>query len=149
MNYRYKKVKTPNGHLMDEHRYIWIKNYGEIPSGYEIHHKDENKSNNDISNLELIEGKLHRQLHLSGTKLVDRISQDDYNKFVEGNISRGLELRKNDINSNISWCNCCKQYKPLECFTKNKKRYNGLQDQCKDCRKLKRNGKKLNGKKQS
>lgn len=45
------------------HRYVWEYYNGEIPFGYEIHHKDGDKSNNDISNLELLTSKAHRNYH--------------------------------------------------------------------------------------
>ena len=35
------------------HRLVWIAFNGEIPSGYEIDHKDEDKANNALSNLQL------------------------------------------------------------------------------------------------
>jgi len=37
-----------------EHRVIWTMVNGPIPSGLEVNHKDENKSNNRIENLELV-----------------------------------------------------------------------------------------------
>ena len=45
------------------HRYIWEKYNGKIPKGYEVHHKDKNRINYDINNLELIETELHHRLH--------------------------------------------------------------------------------------
>lgn len=45
------------------HRYIWEKHSGVIPDGYEIHHVDENKDNNDISNLECLSNHDHQSLH--------------------------------------------------------------------------------------
>lgn len=45
------------------HRYIWEKHNGKIPSGYQIHHIDKNKDNNDISNLELLSEYEHLALH--------------------------------------------------------------------------------------
>ena len=36
------------------HRVIWFYFNGEIPQGYEINHKDEQKSNNALSNLEIL-----------------------------------------------------------------------------------------------
>jgi hypothetical protein len=45
------------------HRRIWADNYGDIPYGYVIHHKDHNWKNNDISNLELIEIGKHLSDH--------------------------------------------------------------------------------------
>ena len=40
--------------LRMEHDLVWEKHYGAIPAGYQIHHKDGNKQNNDISNLQLV-----------------------------------------------------------------------------------------------
>lgn len=45
------------------HRYIWELFNGDIPKGYDIHHKDHNKDNNDISNLELLLKEQHREIH--------------------------------------------------------------------------------------
>lgn len=45
------------------HRWVWISLHGTIPPGYHIHHKDENKSNNSIENLELIERSRHFRHH--------------------------------------------------------------------------------------
>jgi len=46
------------------HRWVWINIHGNIPKGYHIHHKDENKSNNSIENLELIEKSRHLSIHM-------------------------------------------------------------------------------------
>lgn len=45
------------------HRLEWIKHNGEIPGGYVIHHKDENKLNWDIDNLELMSREDHIKFH--------------------------------------------------------------------------------------
>lgn len=45
------------------HRYVWEYYNGEIPKGYQIHHIDGDKSNNDIGNLQLISRKKHAELH--------------------------------------------------------------------------------------
>src|SRR5574343_1332800 len=47
------------------HRKVWEFFKGKIPSGFEIHHKDYNKANNNITNLELLPSKTHRILHAS------------------------------------------------------------------------------------
>jgi hypothetical protein len=52
-----------NGKLEMEHRVIWQLTNGVIPEGYEIHHKDKNRLNNKIENLELISKKQHFGLH--------------------------------------------------------------------------------------
>jgi hypothetical protein len=55
------------------HRQIWIDNFGEIPTGYVIHHKDHNWKNNDISNLELIERRQHYINHAN-----DNFKNEEY-----------------------------------------------------------------------
>lgn len=48
-----------------KHRYIWEKYKGEIPKGYVIHHKDGNKKNNTINNLECLGKIKHDKLNKS------------------------------------------------------------------------------------
>lgn len=45
------------------HCYVWRYFNGEIPTGYHIHHKDENKSHNDIENLDCIPYSEHLSHH--------------------------------------------------------------------------------------
>ena len=71
--------KNKNGkHL---HRYIWEKYNGKIPEGYVVHHKDHNKSNNNISNLEMISDLEHRHEH--DIRKNKRISKELYFKILE------------------------------------------------------------------
>lgn len=52
-----------NGKNQHIHRIEWIKHYGEIPDGFVIHHKDEDKTNWNIENLELISRSDHVKKH--------------------------------------------------------------------------------------
>lgn len=45
------------------HREVWKDNFGPIPSGHHVHHKDGNTANNDPSNLECIPGPEHQSYH--------------------------------------------------------------------------------------
>ncbi len=45
------------------HRIIWEDHFGPIPEGFCIHHKDGNKENNDVFNLECISRKDHAKHH--------------------------------------------------------------------------------------
>jgi hypothetical protein len=45
------------------HRYVWQFHNGEILPKHHIHHKDGNKSNNSIENLELLSSSAHSLLH--------------------------------------------------------------------------------------
>lgn len=57
----YLKTTKPRKRL---HIYVWEYHNGyKVPKGYEIHHKDSNKDNNDISNLICIPSKEHKQIH--------------------------------------------------------------------------------------
>lgn len=45
------------------HRAIWEFHFGEIPKDYEIHHKDGDTFNNDISNLSIVPISEHQRAH--------------------------------------------------------------------------------------
>lgn len=59
----YERHSIKNGKRIFEHRKVWEDFYGEIPEGMQIHHKDFDKTNNDISNLQLVTPLEHRRLH--------------------------------------------------------------------------------------
>lgn len=50
------------------HRVVWEYHNGEIPKGYHIHHKDSDRSNNNINNLELVKAKEHLSGHMTTEK---------------------------------------------------------------------------------
>lgn len=45
------------------HRYVWEFYNGEIPEGFQVHHKDRDKANNAIENLDLMPFSTHAKLH--------------------------------------------------------------------------------------
>lgn len=45
------------------HRDVWEFHNGPIPDGYDVHHRDENKLNNDIGNLECLPKSEHTRLY--------------------------------------------------------------------------------------
>lgn len=58
--------KNSNGHFAKDlriHQAVWSFFNGEIPKGYQIHHIDENKANNNISNLQCLTASDHQLLH--------------------------------------------------------------------------------------
>lgn len=65
------------GHIINGvaalHREIWMDNYGPIPSGYHIHHLDNNPLNNEIENLACVSGDDHQSLHGDKTKTPEYI----------------------------------------------------------------------------
>lgn len=59
--YRGKKYR---GRYCYEHHLVWEKHTGlPVPDGCIVHHKDENKHNNNINNLQLMEQKTHVAMH--------------------------------------------------------------------------------------
>lgn len=57
----YKEHYHKGGAYM--HRVVWEHHNGPIPKGYDVHHKDGNKGNNDITNLEILTRSAHLTLH--------------------------------------------------------------------------------------
>ncbi|TES91962.1 MAG: HNH endonuclease [Candidatus Cloacimonadota bacterium] len=86
-----------------EHVLVWEKHFGKIPKGKWSHHKDRNKLNNDISNLEILDITTHKRIH-SGCKIIKR-------KW---------------------WKPCCKcgQFQPIDNYYK---RISGISPWCKKC----------------
>ena len=60
---RSKPVDYPRIGNEREHRVVWKRAHGPIPKGYDVHHKDEDKTNNDLTNLELLPKTEHGHLH--------------------------------------------------------------------------------------
>ena len=84
------------------HVYVWEHYNGSVPDGCHIHHIDGNKSNNNIENLELLDGLAHLSLHgslnavLHHDKLAERLKKHAIPKAKEWHGSdRGREWHKN------------------------------------------------------
>lgn len=76
------------------HRYVWEYYNGAIPEGYQIHHKDKDKSNNDISNLECIPFSSHAKLH---SKEKAQIRYDEMIDNLKANaLPKAIEWHKSD-----------------------------------------------------
>lgn len=50
------------------HVVVWESFYGKVPKGFHIHHIDEDKSNNDIFNLQLLKAGEHQSSHWNEEK---------------------------------------------------------------------------------
>lgn len=56
--------KVPQfGRRIRLHVYVWTKYNGPIPDGYQVHHKDQDKSHNEIDNLAMLEKHNHAKWH--------------------------------------------------------------------------------------
>lgn len=47
------------------HVWVWNQNHGEVPKGYHVHHRDEDKSNNSIENLTILTHIDHAKAHMT------------------------------------------------------------------------------------
>lgn len=79
-------LNNKNTHI---HRLEWIKYNGEIPKGYIVHHKDENKLNWSINNLELLKRSKHVLKHQHN------LHNESTRRF--GEESRHHKLSKKDV----------------------------------------------------
>lgn len=90
------------------HRLIWEKFNGKIPKGFDIHHKDGNKLNNSLSNLECIPHSMHLSLHMKSNKKLY-----DWHKTEEGRKALGKhskEIWKNRKIHTLSCLQCGKSF---------------------------------------
>lgn len=71
-----RRTTTTNGYVMlrvgpgrkgsvYEHRHVWEQAHGAIPPGHHVHHKNHDKADNRLENLELIDGSAHVSHHVS------------------------------------------------------------------------------------
>lgn len=58
------------------HRMVWEYHNGEIPEGYHIHHRDADKSHNDIENLEMLKESEHLSGHMKSPERVAKSRMD-------------------------------------------------------------------------
>lgn len=72
-----KRRKTARIHVLVAQTFI-----GEIGRGYHVHHKDGNKQNNNVENLEIISPKLHRLETLKQNPNLYK-GMNNYNKFTK------------------------------------------------------------------
>ena len=69
------------------HRYIYAEAFGSIPEGYIVHHKNHDKSDNRLENLECISDAEHRRLHNEGhnrNKLAPALKEQAKQLYIQG-----------------------------------------------------------------
>jgi hypothetical protein len=62
---QYRDNDTKKNCLRSYANWLWEINYGPMPEGCEIHHKDENVTNDNLDNLEIVKIGEHRGHHNS------------------------------------------------------------------------------------
>lgn len=71
--YRHRQIGGRAGKLRLEHHVVWETANGPIPDGFEIHHIDHNKQNNDLENLQLLSASDHQRMHSPNYALLDGV----------------------------------------------------------------------------
>lgn len=118
--YKYKKVKLKDGTTRDEHRIIMEEYLGRQLRKVElVHHINGDPQDNQIENLEIVDIREHPKIH-----------KDDL--FPVGEWAK-QNLRKATLDT--GFCHYCKQHKPAEEMIKDKHHWNGLDSECKACKK--------------
>lgn len=74
------------------HVYVWTKERGPVPQGYQIHHIDENKDHNDIGNLALLSPGEH--MHWHGTHLSKERQELRRKNILENGIPAAVAWHK-------------------------------------------------------
>lgn len=85
------KFRWANGKNNSEHKVVYEENFGQVPEGFHVHHRNENRWDNDPSNLEALDGLNHRRLHAAN-------------------------YRRNEAGEWMKLCRACGEVKPLDAF---------------------------------
>lgn len=95
-NYKFRKDKrgywisgTLHKYL---HQYIYEKYKGNIPKGYEVHHIDHNKDNNEIENLKLVTKQEHLEIHKK--EMTEELKQKLRNNVINNAMPKAKEWHK-------------------------------------------------------
>jgi len=116
-------VSRTKTHTYLAHRWVWENHKGEIPSNMDIHHKDADKNNNEIENLEMLSRSDHRKEHWNDKNLrkicekqLNKARPIEWLKSEEGKKAvseKGKQIWK-DRKTHIIICEYCKSEKEFK-----------------------------------
>ena len=89
------KTTTLNGKPILSHRKVWILNYGPIPKGHHIHHKNGDRFNNRIENLGIMSAAEHCAHHSRGRRPWNKgLKYGETEAYKKGNRRRNENYAK-------------------------------------------------------
>ena len=91
--------RAVNDFTLYMHRYVWEFYNTKIPDGYEVHHIDFDRSNNNISNLQLLTVSEHKKLH--GELLTDEQREWRRNNLIQNAQPKAAEWHKSDAGKQL------------------------------------------------
>lgn len=59
----YRRIRVSSRQQRFEHVLVWESHHGPVPNGYELHHRNGNKLDNRIDNLQLVTRLEHKRIH--------------------------------------------------------------------------------------
>lgn len=142
--YKFKKDKKTGYYLSTSrigerrkrlHVYIWEKHNGVIPKGFQVHHVDRNKDNNEIENLVLLSKADHLKQHASTPERIKASQQaikkavlfaPEWHKSDEGHewhIKHGKDSWKNREPISYICTQCGNSFKSLKAYSENENRF--------------------------
>jgi hypothetical protein len=75
------------------HRIVWVSKHGPVPDGYHVDHKDTNKTNNRLKNLEAVPG-FENMRRAKEAGLFRGVGRRDGVRDSKGRFARLLDGRK-------------------------------------------------------
>lgn len=100
--YQQKDGYWVNSMPIHAQRWVWINCNGAIPDGMDVHHKDGDKSNNEIENLELLSRSDHLKRHWAEGRY-DLIQRREQLKEARKWLKTPEGRKKQSIGSKESW----------------------------------------------
>jgi HNH endonuclease len=114
----YRRIYDPvTKRLRMEHDLVWERTHGPIPDGFQVHHTNEDKLDNRIANLELLDALRHKRLH-SGCECRDGMWWKPCRKC--GVMKPVTEYYSGPRGWILSWCKSCQIQNAV--FNKRKRR---------------------------